>query len=232
MRAGQAEPEPGDGREDTLSSQAYALIEEMIVDGAAPPGHLLSEQALSQSLGIGRTPVREALQRLAANGLVRIVPRRGYYVSELDVREFFSMLDLRRELERYVATRVAARITPPQAAALRDLGRRLREAAARGDGRGVLRLDREFKSLLVELVANRFVGHAIEPLHALSRQFYFVHVEQTDQEIGNAHADLLDAIADGDVERAAAASDIVMDSLHRFARDVIERIMQSSYTAR
>ena len=78
-------------------------LEEQIVTLKLEPGALLSEQALSAELGIGRTPIREALQRLAREGLVLILPRKGILVSETDPRKQLLVLEVRRELERLLA---------------------------------------------------------------------------------------------------------------------------------
>ena len=72
------------------------------------PGSAVSEAMLSARLGIGRTPIREALQRLARERLVRILPRRGVIVSEIDVKSQLRLLEVRREIERLMA-----RAAPP-----------------------------------------------------------------------------------------------------------------------
>jgi DNA-binding transcriptional regulator YhcF (GntR family) len=84
----------------SLTSQAYERIEEMIVTLELRPGTAVSEAELSARLGIGRTPVREALQRLAREHLVQILPQRGVLVSELDIKRQLRLLEVRREVER------------------------------------------------------------------------------------------------------------------------------------
>ena len=93
---------PGNGA--TLTDTAYREIEERIVTLQLSPGEVLSESMLVDALGIGRTPIREALQQLAREGLVIIMPRRGVIVSELDVRRQLELLKVRRELERLIAS--------------------------------------------------------------------------------------------------------------------------------
>jgi DNA-binding GntR family transcriptional regulator len=93
--------EPHD--DETLTDRAYRLIEELIVTLALPPETILSEQSLAQRLGIGRTPIREALQRLARDGLVVILPRRGILVSQINLKTQMRLLEVRRELERLMA---------------------------------------------------------------------------------------------------------------------------------
>ncbi|MEE3092729.1 MAG: GntR family transcriptional regulator, partial [Pseudomonadota bacterium] len=87
----------------SLSDQAYEGLEEMIVTLHLEPGAVLSEAELSEQLGIGRTPIREALQRLAREGLVLILPRKGILVSEINPGKQLLLLEVRRELERLLA---------------------------------------------------------------------------------------------------------------------------------
>ncbi|HAE00603.1 MAG TPA: GntR family transcriptional regulator, partial [Rhodospirillaceae bacterium] len=87
----------------SLTEQAYRQIEERIVTLRLEPGEVLSEASLSLELGIGRTPIREALQRLAREGLVNILPRRGILVSDINVRNQLELLAVRREVERLMA---------------------------------------------------------------------------------------------------------------------------------
>ena len=95
--------EPHD--DETLTDRAYRLIEELIVTLALPPETILSEQSLAQRLGIGRTPIREALWRLARERLVTIIPHRGIIVSEINIKLQLRLLELRRVVERLVASR-------------------------------------------------------------------------------------------------------------------------------
>ena len=84
----------------TLTDRAYETLEELIVTLRLAPGDVISETALSDRLDIGRTPVREALQRLAREGLVKILPRKGILVTEINPRSQLLLLEVRRELER------------------------------------------------------------------------------------------------------------------------------------
>jgi DNA-binding GntR family transcriptional regulator len=91
------------------TAQAYRRLEEKIVTMALAPGTLLSESELAAQLGLGRTPVREALQRLATEHLVEIMPRRGIRVSVIDIRQQLRLLEVRRELEKLNAALAAGR---------------------------------------------------------------------------------------------------------------------------
>ena len=116
---------------DTLTEQAYRLIEEQIVTLNLKPGDVLSEQLLSATLKIGRTPIREALQRLAREGLVTILPRKGILVADVNPRSQLLLLEVRREqrldeLTVVVEARPAAADEVSRAAARRDLGQRIK----------------------------------------------------------------------------------------------------------
>src|SRR5262244_2788302 len=128
----------------TLTEQAYRQLEEQIVTLRLKPGEFLSEHAVSTNLNIGRTPIREALQRLAREGLVTILPRKGILVSDINPRNQLLLLEVRRELERLLSRTGAERATAAQRARLQDIARGMDEAARRNDDIAFMRLDREF----------------------------------------------------------------------------------------
>jgi DNA-binding GntR family transcriptional regulator len=205
----------------TLAAKAYELLEEMIVTGQIGRGEPLSEVQLSRRLGLGRTPVREALQKLAANHLLHIFPRRGVFVAAFGREQQFLLLEVRRELERALAVKAAERATPDQRAKLKEMAKGLIGASRAGDHRAVLHIDRAFKLLLIRSARNPFLTSAISPVHALSRLFYFQHVRSTDKAVANAHAAVMRAVAAGDAEAAAKASDAAMDELESFSRKTL-----------
>jgi DNA-binding GntR family transcriptional regulator len=109
--------------QETLTDRAYRLLEELIVTLALPPETILSEQSLAARLEIGRTPIREALQRLARDGLVVILPRRGILVSQINLKTQMRLLEVRRELERLMAKGAAERATPEESASFATIAR-------------------------------------------------------------------------------------------------------------
>ena len=121
---------------ETLTDLAYRKLEEEIVTLRIAPGTVVSEAILSRRLGVGRTPVREALQRLAREWLVVIMPRRGIVVSEIDPVRQLRLLEARREIERFLARSAARRATAAAAQPVRrDRRRHGRRGAARGRDR-------------------------------------------------------------------------------------------------
>src|SRR5450759_3929082 len=147
----------------------------MIVTLQLPPGSAVSETALSKRLGIGRTPIREALQRLARERLVTILPRRGIIVSEINVKSQLRLLEVRREVERLVAKNAARRATPEERARFLELARRFEKSAKTNDDVSFMRVDREFNELSVMAARNEFAAGAMSLMHSLSRRFWYIH---------------------------------------------------------
>ena len=141
--------------EPSLTDQAYATLEEMIVTLKLPPGAAVSEAGLSQALGIGRTPIREALQRLARERLVTILPRRGIIVSEINIKSQLRLLEVRREVERLVVRSAARRATPDERARFAELARIFEKSGRGNDETTFIRADREFNRSMHEERAQR-----------------------------------------------------------------------------
>ncbi|GAA0600183.1 GntR family transcriptional regulator [Craurococcus roseus] len=203
---------------ETLVERAYRTLEEEIVTLALAPGEVVSEALLSERLCIGRTPVREALQRLARERLVRILPRRGIVVAGVDVREQLRLLEVRREVERLLARAAARRADAGQRGRLRAVADGMDRAAANSDETAFLRLDRELNLLVIEAARNEFAAAAMALMHGLSRRFWFIHWRQSADlpEAARVHAALARAIAEGEPESAAAASDRLLDYIQAF----------------
>ena len=211
-------PRPG------LAEQARARLEEMIVSLELAPGSIWSEAQLSASLGIGRTPVREALQRLEADHLVRILPRHGAQITEINVVEQLLLLELRRELDRIIARQAARRSTAQERTRLLEMGSRLASRTADdADILPYLRDHYELKNVLAECARNPFLARAVMPCYAMSRRFYYLHHRQArDLAVATRHhIDVIRAVANGDEAKAAAASDKLMDYVEDFTRATV-----------
>src|SRR6185436_651571 len=159
----------------SLTDRAYADLEEMIVTLRLAPGAAVSEQELAGALGIGRTPIREALQRLARESLVSILPRRGIVVTEVNVKRQLRLLEVRRELERLIARSAARRATDEERARFRELAARFENSARVNDDMTFMRTDREFNSLCSAASHNEFAAGAMGLMHSLSRRFWYIH---------------------------------------------------------
>jgi DNA-binding GntR family transcriptional regulator len=208
---------------ETLSEKAYRALEEEIVTLRIPPGTVVSEAILSRRLGVGRTPVREALQRLAREGLVVIMPRRGIVVSGIDPLRQLRLLEARREIERFLARSAAKRALPVQRARFSEIAAGMDEAAHRADDIAFMRLDRAFNLLVLDSAGNEFAASAMSLMNGLSRRFWYVHYKQVaDLPLAaRLHAAIARAIADGEADAAGEHSDALVDYIQAFARATI-----------
>lgn len=206
-----------------LADIAHSKLEELIVTLELPPGSMWSEATLSDLIKIGRTPVREALQRLAWERLVTITPRHGIQISNIDMHEQMLVLEMRRELEPLVATRAARRATVDERRYIAKLADSFLEAGATDDIIKYLRVHFESKRFVTDCARNPFVANAFGPLNALTRRFYFTYQREA-KDIGKAaslHAAILKAIASGDEVAAATAANAMVDYAEFYTRAVI-----------
>ena len=217
-----AEPERAQD-DGPLTGRAYRRLEELIATLQLKPGAVLSEAALAERLGIGRTPVREALQRLAGEGMVTILPRRGILVSEIDLARHLRLLEVRRELERLNARNAARRASRSERAGFAELAAALEEAARTGDDIAFMRLDRQFNAMILDAARNEFAAKAMRHMQGLSRRFWYQHYQAVLDlpRCARLHRDVAAAIADGDETAAADASDRLIDYIEEFARATV-----------
>lgn len=218
-------PAGGNGPEldASLSDRAYRRLEEMIVTLQLTPGSVVSETALSKRLGIGRTPIREALQRLARERLVVVLPRRGIMVSEINVSTQLRLLEARRELERLIARRAARRASDAERERFREIADGMTEAARKNDDIVFLRLDHEFNGLILQAARNEFATGAMALMQGLSRRFWYIHHKEVADlpQTARLHADIARAIAAANEAAAGQALDKLVDYVEDCARATI-----------
>lgn len=209
-----------ESEQGSLTDQAYGELEERIVTLQLEPGAVLSEATLAKQLGFGRTPIREALQRLAREGLVMIFPRRGILVSEIDVKRQLMLLEVRRELERLMATKATQRASDAEREHFLAIAQGMEQASVDNDDITFMRLDRELNLLVASAARNEFASRAMGLMHGLSRRFWYFHYKEVaDLPLcAKLHADLARAIYQRDAEKAVAASDQLMDYIEDFTR--------------
>jgi len=207
----------------SLTDRAYGEIEEMIVTLRLAPGSAISESELSAHLGIGRTPIREALQRLARERLVSIFPRRGIIVTEINVASQLRLLETRRELERLIARSAARRALPEERARFTKIAGIFEQSAKTNDETTFMRVDREFNELCAAAARNEFGAGAMSLMHSLSRRFWYIHYQQAADMPATAklHANIARAIARGDEDGAARALDRLIDEIEKFTRATV-----------
>ncbi len=206
--------------EASLSNQAYSQIEEMIVTMQLAPETPVSEAQLSAFLGIGRTPIREAIQRLSREHLVSIVPKRGIFISDLNTQKQLRVLETRRELERLICKKAAKRASPEERKKLERLAKDFRKAAKEKDETLFRKADKELNDLTILAARNEFAAAAMSPLHRMSRRFWFGHFHQFAEvtEMANFHRAIASAIAKGNEAEAGQALDDLIDCVENLTR--------------
>lgn len=204
---------------ESLSDKAFSTLERMIVLEEIPSGSLVSENHMMNLTGIGRTPVREAIQRLARERMVEIHPQRGILVPSNSIEVQLDLLEIRRELDPLAAKLSATRASSSQ----REDARQLAQSSTTKD---VLEIDsfarflREAHELTVASTQNEFLKAAMAPLQGRSRRFWFSHLTSPKEEMSEAaslHGKILLSIADHDEAKAVETSNALVDYLVAFA---------------
>jgi GntR family transcriptional regulator, rspAB operon transcriptional repressor len=163
------------GAKKTQAQRAYESIRQRIVTGELRPGEALEEQALMAATGVGRTPVRDALLWLAHEGLVEITPRRGTFVSSVQLDDVQQIFDLRVAMEGVVATAVISRVAEADLAVLDDL---ITTVEADDDPTSDPVVDRAFHDALLQIAGNRYLSRYYSQLvDASIRLFHLTHCE-------------------------------------------------------
>ena len=201
----------------TLRAHAYEVLEELIVTHALKPGASVTEEDLAQRTGIGRTPIREALQRLARVGLVSIRPRSAIMILEMTHARQLQLLETRAALQEQTVRLAARRADVDQRATMLQLAQAVEDAAKIGDGELYLRIARDIHTILCDAARNEFLQRFMSSLYVLSRLFSFTHLREVDiPRAAGTHAGILRAVAARDEEAAARASQRMMDFLLEF----------------
>jgi len=193
----------------SLAEQAYCRLEEQLVTLRFAPGQLIGEKDLVDKAGIGRTPVREAIQRLSVEGLLQVLPRKGLMVTPLRRSDLSQIIEARRVLERLMVVKAAERATPDQRRALRILASHLE--AAGNDLDLFFRLDHRLDELLEAACSNRFLVKALTAMHSQCRRLWYLHRQRLDlPRSAQLHGGLARAVADGDGAGAIRALDEII----------------------
>jgi len=195
--------QPSDVETSSLADRAYLAIREMIVSLELRPGAVIDERRLMERLGIGRTPTREGLRRLAQERLVEVYPRRGMFVTSVETHDLASIAEVRLVLESHVARLAAERATDEDRGAIEALLDELK----RGDdldARGLMALDERIHRHVYRSAHNPFLESTLEEYYVLALRIWYLALDRA-RELEQAvlgHRELLEAIRDGDVDRA------------------------------
>ncbi|MCQ4087647.1 GntR family transcriptional regulator [Saccharibacillus sp. JS10] len=186
----------------SAKQRAFQQLQEWIVDGTLRPGEKLNDAELASALGVSRTPVREALQLLNAEGFVEMNPGVSTQVTEVDGADITKILPPLAALQSLAAELVTETITPEQIEVLRKLNMEFGEALGKGDTAYALKLDEEFHGLIVELTDNSYISNTISMFQAHVRRLFFHNSIILTKDSIEDHEKLLQAFERGDREEA------------------------------
>jgi DNA-binding GntR family transcriptional regulator len=185
--------------------RAYLLIRDQIVTLKLAPGAVIEEAHLRQELGLGRTPIREALQRLAHENLVTFVPHRGTFVCDINLTDLHRLTEVRVEIEGYAARLAAERGSAGDRAAMEALMQEL-ETIDESDAHTLIRLDQRIHRQVYRATRNAFLQAMLEESFNLSLRIWFLGLDRGVRlkEAVEEHRQLLDAIVSRDARKAEA----------------------------
>jgi DNA-binding GntR family transcriptional regulator len=199
--------QPRLGDEQSLADRAYYAIRELIVTLELAPGSVVNERDLMERVGVGRTPVREALRDLAREQLVEVFPRRGIFVSGVEVGDIAGLSEVRLVLESKAARLASERRNDADRVGTQNLLDELSGTATKLDERGLIDLDQRIHRHVYRCTHNPFLAATLEEYYVLTLRIWFLaldRVERLDDAIREHHA-ILEAIRDSDPERAEEA---------------------------
>jgi DNA-binding GntR family transcriptional regulator len=212
----------GSSSRELLADRAYVALRDRIVTLAIRPGEPIDEDRIGAELEIGRTPVREAIKRLALENLVIVFPRRGTFATEINISDLAHISDVRRALEGHAAYRAAQRITPSRRVELAALLDDLANAPAGGDGADLgelMALDARVHRFVYACADNPYLEATLDRYFNLSLRIWYLALARLPH-LGarvHEHDALLHAIDEGDPERA---SEVLAEHIETFEREI------------
>ncbi len=198
--------QPASADAGSQSEQAYYAIRSMIVTLDLAPGSVVSEQDLMARLGIGRTPVREALRALARENLVEVYPRRGMFVAGVDVRDLAALSEVRSVLEPFAAGLAAERRNDADRDDLEGLLVELDALGELPEERRLIEVDQRIHRFVHRAAHNEFLASVLDEHYMHALRIWFLALDRVShlEDAVLEHRSLLEAIRSGDAERATA----------------------------
>ncbi len=210
----------------TLRERIVETIRDAIIRGNLKPGERVAESEVARSLGISRTPIREAFRQLESEGFLTVMPRKGAVVSsfsEKDIEEFYEVKAL---LEGEAARLAQPKMGHRETQRLRELNEMMRLAAERGDAKTVFRAHNEFHATFVDLCGNDKLRELIHQLMSQFARFrYLLSVKGEVQDSLNQHEQIILAFESGDADRVAK---LVRENARTGAHNIREKILRAT----
>ncbi|MFM9455179.1 GntR family transcriptional regulator [Streptomyces europaeiscabiei] len=194
------------GEELSLAERAYRVIRDRLVMLEIRPGAPINEDQLAQSLGVGRTPVREALKRLQYERLIATYPRRGTFATDVNITDLAHISEVRQELEPLAASQAARRATASDRATLTSVLQELESVdPGRRDATELMHLDLQVHRAIYAATHNPYLEDTLVRYDNLATRIWCLFVDRLSDMAGHVeeHGPLIEAIVAGDPDRAA-----------------------------
>lgn len=192
-----------------LREIVYEELKLQILTGKIAPGARMMEVELAESMGVSRTPVREAIRKLEKEGLVTIEPRRGAYASRISVKDMVDILEVRQDMEGLAAYLASYRMNPNQMKKLEEISDEYDKAVKDGNMADMIKYDSAFHNLIVESCNNSILMMMINQLQELVLRFRYIYYDnfKRAEKMPEEHRIIMDAIREGRANEARGAAD-------------------------
>jgi DNA-binding GntR family transcriptional regulator len=202
-----------------LADRAYHELRDRLVTLRIAPGAPIDEDLIGRELKMGRTPVREAIKRLALENLVSVFPRRGTFASEINITDLAHISDVRAHLESHAAYRAAERITEVQRAEMQRLLEELHASRGADDLESLMELDTRVHRFIYRCAANPFLEETLDRYYNLSLRIWYLVIDRLPHLFARVHEhqDALHAISAGDAD---GARDIIARHIATFEQEI------------
>ena len=196
-----------------LRDDVYRRLRDAIADGTFTPGEQLKDGELASWLGVSRTPIREALLRLANSGLVVAIPGRSTTVTAIDAGAVRDARDVIASMHSLAVQQMAGRLSDSDLARMKEANRRFSKAVKSGDVPGALDADEDFHKVPVTALGNSALASVIEHFEPVVRRAERIRFSQDGHTSSERHDQLIELLANGDAEQAAAVAFNIWHSL-------------------
>ena len=200
-----------------LRELAYAQIKQRIISCEFRPGDAINEAQLAALLGLGRTPIHQALHRLEVEGMVTIMPRKGVMVTALSLNDVLDMIEVRVSNEQLCIKLAVERAHDTDIKAMRDSLERTPQLLADHDVTGLMTLDLQFHMSISAAAHNRVLAELLRNLHEKQARFWYLTLSENhhSQRIYDEHMHILEAVEQRDGDAAVAAIHHHIDDFRR-----------------
>lgn len=192
----------------SLNEQAYLAFRHRLITLRYKPGEYLNTAQVMEDLAMGRTPVNQAVHRLATEGLLRIIPRKGVMVAPLSMDDALELTEVRLVNEALCVRLATQRVNPVQITALRALNQRIAAAGNARDREQMMLLDREFHQMLADIAGNSRLSDILSIIHAQAQRFWATTLSSAQhmQAVIAEHEAIIAALEQGESTQAEAAA--------------------------